>query len=146
MIGKILTQLFGSKNERELRKLQPFVEAINSLEPKMNAMSAISPGRMIINWVQPNMYPAHMKRAISPTIKKGMIYKFNFPAIASFDRLDIPTNKTAIEQTRSYMEKTPFSVYVPFFHYVGFHPAINMHLAAVCDKHISIPHKILRNS
>ncbi|WP_319408904.1 preprotein translocase subunit SecA [uncultured Desulfosarcina sp.] len=39
MIGKILTQLFGSKNERELRKLQPFVEAINSLEPKMNAMS-----------------------------------------------------------------------------------------------------------
>ena len=39
MIGKFLTQLFGSKNERELRKLQPFVEAINSLEPKMKAMS-----------------------------------------------------------------------------------------------------------
>ena len=39
MIGKILTQMFGSKNERELKKLQPVVEAINALEPEMKAMS-----------------------------------------------------------------------------------------------------------
>ncbi len=39
MIGKLLTQMFGSKNERELKKLQPFVEAINALEPDMKAMS-----------------------------------------------------------------------------------------------------------
>ena len=39
MIGKFLTQMFGSKNERELKKLQPFVEAINALEPDMKAMS-----------------------------------------------------------------------------------------------------------
>ncbi len=38
MIGKLLTQMFGSKNERELKKLQPFVEAINALEPDMKAM------------------------------------------------------------------------------------------------------------
>jgi len=39
MIGKLLTQMFGSKNERELKKLQPFVEAINALEPGLKAMS-----------------------------------------------------------------------------------------------------------
>jgi preprotein translocase subunit SecA len=39
MIGKWLTQMFGSQNERELKKLQPLVEAINALEPEMKAMS-----------------------------------------------------------------------------------------------------------
>ncbi len=38
MIGKLLTQLFGSKNERELKKLQPCVEAINALEPEIKVM------------------------------------------------------------------------------------------------------------
>jgi preprotein translocase subunit SecA len=39
MIGKFLTQLFGSKNERELKKLPPLVEAVNSMEPEIKAMS-----------------------------------------------------------------------------------------------------------
>ncbi len=39
MIGKLLTQLFGSQNERELKKLQPLVVAINSLETEMKAKS-----------------------------------------------------------------------------------------------------------
>ncbi len=32
MIGKVLTKVFGSKNERELKKLQPLVDKINALE------------------------------------------------------------------------------------------------------------------
>ena len=39
MVFSLLTKIFGSKNERELRKLQPVVEATNSLEQKMRAMS-----------------------------------------------------------------------------------------------------------
>jgi preprotein translocase subunit SecA len=39
MVMKLLTKVFGSKNERELRKLQPAVERINALEPAMQAMS-----------------------------------------------------------------------------------------------------------
>ena len=39
MIGKLLTQIFGSKNERELKKLDPLVETINGLEPEIKAMS-----------------------------------------------------------------------------------------------------------
>ncbi|GAB6908073.1 preprotein translocase subunit, ATPase [Desulfosarcina cetonica] len=39
MIGKWLTQVFGSKNERELKKLQPLVEAINAREAEMQALS-----------------------------------------------------------------------------------------------------------
>jgi preprotein translocase subunit SecA len=39
MIGKWLTQIFGSKNERELKQLQPLVEAVNALEPGIKAMS-----------------------------------------------------------------------------------------------------------
>ena len=39
MIGKFLTQIFGSKNERELKKMYPVVDAINALEPEMQAMT-----------------------------------------------------------------------------------------------------------
>ncbi|BBO80564.1 protein translocase subunit SecA [Desulfosarcina ovata subsp. sediminis] len=39
MIGKWLTQIFGSQNERELKKLQPIVAAINALEPDMQSLS-----------------------------------------------------------------------------------------------------------
>jgi preprotein translocase subunit SecA len=35
----LLTRVFGSKNEREIKKLQPAVERINALEPAMQAMS-----------------------------------------------------------------------------------------------------------
>jgi preprotein translocase subunit SecA len=34
-----LTKVFGSKNERELKKLQPVVEQINGFEPEIKAMS-----------------------------------------------------------------------------------------------------------
>ena len=39
MIGKFLTQIFGSQNERQLKKLQPLVEATNALEHDIQAMS-----------------------------------------------------------------------------------------------------------
>jgi preprotein translocase subunit SecA len=39
MIGKLLTQIFGSQNERQLKTLQPLVEATNALEADMQAMS-----------------------------------------------------------------------------------------------------------
>jgi len=39
MVLNFLTKVFGSKNERELRKLQPAMERINELEPEMQAMS-----------------------------------------------------------------------------------------------------------
>jgi len=37
MISTFLTKVFGSKNERELKRLQPLVEQINALEPAMQA-------------------------------------------------------------------------------------------------------------
>ena len=39
MIGNFLTKIFGSKNEREINKLLPLVENINSLESEFKAMS-----------------------------------------------------------------------------------------------------------
>ena len=39
MISKLLTKVFGSKNERELKQLQPIVEQINQLEPDLKAMT-----------------------------------------------------------------------------------------------------------
>ena len=38
MVMNFLTKMFGSKNERELKKLQPFVEQINQLETEIQAM------------------------------------------------------------------------------------------------------------
>jgi preprotein translocase subunit SecA len=39
MILNFLTKVFGSKNERELKRLAPLVERINELEPEIQAMS-----------------------------------------------------------------------------------------------------------
>ena len=39
MIANFLTKFFGSKNDRELRKIQPLVLATNELEPKIKALS-----------------------------------------------------------------------------------------------------------
>ena len=38
MIGSIIKKIVGSKNERELKRLQPLVDKINSLEPQMKAL------------------------------------------------------------------------------------------------------------
>ncbi|MEA3547139.1 MAG: preprotein translocase subunit SecA [Thermodesulfobacteriota bacterium] len=38
MLGNILTKVFGSKNDRELKKMQPLVDAINVLEPEMQQL------------------------------------------------------------------------------------------------------------
>ena len=35
MLGVTLKKVFGSRNERELKKIQPLVEKINSLEPDL---------------------------------------------------------------------------------------------------------------
>ena len=39
MVTNLLTKVFGSKNERELKKINPIVEQINALEPQMQSMS-----------------------------------------------------------------------------------------------------------
>ena len=39
MLKTIATKVFGSKNERELKKLWPLVDRINSLEPEMQKLS-----------------------------------------------------------------------------------------------------------
>ncbi len=38
MISMLLTKIFGSKNDRELKRLQPLVDTINALEPEIQAM------------------------------------------------------------------------------------------------------------
>ena len=39
MIGKVVKGIFGSKNERELKRMAPMVEAINQLEPQFQGLS-----------------------------------------------------------------------------------------------------------
>ena len=39
MIDLVLSKIFGTKHEREIKKLRPLVEAINALEPSMQALS-----------------------------------------------------------------------------------------------------------
>ena len=38
MIGTILKKVFGTRNERELKRIAPVVERINSFEPGMQSM------------------------------------------------------------------------------------------------------------
>ena len=39
MVAGLLTKVFGSKNERELKRLDPLVEQINALEGEISAKS-----------------------------------------------------------------------------------------------------------
>ena len=39
MVSNLLTKVFGSKNERELKKIKPVVAEINAMEPRIQAMS-----------------------------------------------------------------------------------------------------------
>ena len=39
MINKVLTSIFGSQHEREVKKMQPQVAAINAMEPEIKALS-----------------------------------------------------------------------------------------------------------
>jgi preprotein translocase subunit SecA len=39
MISTVLTKIFGTKHDREMKKIQPIVDQINALEPKMQALS-----------------------------------------------------------------------------------------------------------
>jgi preprotein translocase subunit SecA len=39
MIGKFIQSIFGSKNERDLRRMAPVVDLINRLEPRFQAYS-----------------------------------------------------------------------------------------------------------
>ena len=41
MIGTILSKVFGTKNERELKRLWPLVEKVNDLEPAIVSLSEI---------------------------------------------------------------------------------------------------------
>ncbi|MCP3678521.1 MAG: preprotein translocase subunit SecA, partial [Deltaproteobacteria bacterium] len=39
MFGPILKKVFGSKNEREVKRMEPLVESINAMESEMEALS-----------------------------------------------------------------------------------------------------------
>ncbi len=39
MVKWLITKIFGTQNERDLKKLQPFVAAINELEPRIQKLS-----------------------------------------------------------------------------------------------------------
>ena len=39
MIGKALAKVFGTSNEREIKRLRPQVEQINALEPQMKQLT-----------------------------------------------------------------------------------------------------------
>lgn len=39
MLGSLATKIFGSRNDRELKKLQPLVAKVAAFEPQIKAMS-----------------------------------------------------------------------------------------------------------
>ena len=39
MINKLMAKVFGTANEREVKRMQPRVERINALEPEMRKLS-----------------------------------------------------------------------------------------------------------
>ena len=67
IVDAILAKIFGTKNEREVKKMQPIVAAIGALEPQMQALSDID------------------------LAAKTIEFKEKFAQGASLDDLDVPT-------------------------------------------------------
>jgi len=44
MIDAILAKVFGTKNKREIKAIQPIIAAINDLEPHIQQLSGSSAG------------------------------------------------------------------------------------------------------
>ena len=39
MLNQVLAKVFGSKHERDVKRMQPLIEAVDALEPEMEALS-----------------------------------------------------------------------------------------------------------
>ena len=39
MLNQVLSKVFGTKHDRDVKRMQPMVDAINELEPQMEALS-----------------------------------------------------------------------------------------------------------
>ncbi len=52
MLGSIFKKVFGSKNEREIKKLKPYVEKINSLEEKYEKYSQEQLKEFTFKWLE----------------------------------------------------------------------------------------------
>src|SRR5690349_15695082 len=50
MLNYVLKKIVGTKNERELRKLQPLAVRVNELEPKMKALRDDEFPRLTASW------------------------------------------------------------------------------------------------
>ena len=51
MIAQILAKIMGTRNEREVRKMQPIVDKINNLEPTIQSLSDIDLAKKQMNFV-----------------------------------------------------------------------------------------------
>ncbi len=67
MIGTIVKKIFGSKNEREIRRLKPYVEKINSLESTYEKKSQEELKEFTYKWLEEfkkNDYPPEKREKI----------------------------------------------------------------------------------
>ena len=59
MIDQVLTAIFGSKHERDVKRMIPTVHKINSLEPQVSAMSDEQDKKRLVRMSQSPKYLNH---------------------------------------------------------------------------------------
>ncbi|NPA51814.1 MAG: preprotein translocase subunit SecA [Aquificae bacterium] len=65
MLGIIAKKIFGTKNEREIKKIKPIVEKINALEPQFDALSNKELREKSLELIQKVRNDKHLQEAIT---------------------------------------------------------------------------------
>ena len=65
MLGLIAKKIFGTKNEREIKKIKPIVEKINALEPEFDALSNKELRERSLQLIEKVRSDEHLKDAIT---------------------------------------------------------------------------------
>lgn len=65
MIGFLVKKLFGTKNEREIKKLKSIVEKINKLEPDLDSLSNLELRQESLKLIEKVRNNNHLSEAIT---------------------------------------------------------------------------------
>ena len=91
MVLNFLTKVFGSKNERELKQMQPLVDRINTLEPEIQALNDEQLNEQLWNTIQ-KLYDVRIVLDFTDHLSDRQLYTLIFRDIlpSAEKKIDLP--------------------------------------------------------
>ena len=79
MLNNVLKKIVGTKNERELRRIQPLVARVNELEPRMKSLADDEFPRLTAQWKEEVQHKGRSLEELLPEVPASR-KSFGIPA------------------------------------------------------------------